>query len=130
MSIQQEKDKFKTSLEKNIQRFTTNTIGEQTIDYVVMAVRRNKIPVDGEVLATIMEYVRQGISDNYYNGIDRALGDIDQSLEVFLENTNPLVTTNSKPKSEGANQTTEAKVEPAPKEAPKKRGRPPKKKLD
>lgn len=130
MSIQQEKDKFKTLLEKIIQRFTTNTIGEQTIDYVVMAVRRNKIPVDGEVLATIMEYVRQGISDNYYNGIDRALGDIDKSLDVFLENTNPLATTNSKPKSEGANQTTEVKAEPAPKATPKKKGRPPKKKLD
>lgn len=130
MSIQQEKNKFKTLLEKIIQRFTTNTIGEQTIDYVVMAVRRNKIPVDGEVLATIMEYVRQGISDNYYNGIDRALGDIDKSLDVFLENTNPLATTNSKPKSEGVNQTTEVKTEQAPKEAPKKKGRPPKKKLD
>lgn len=91
--IQSQKLKFKTLVEKNIQRLVSRNIREHVVDFVVLYVRKNKIAVDGELLNQLLQIVQQGIDDGYYRNIDGVMGNMDKTIEEFIEETNPLAST-------------------------------------
>lgn len=99
-NIESLKTKFKTELEKNIQRMIFKSIREHMVDFTVLYIRKNKLAIDGEVLNQILTIAQQGIDDGYYRSIDSTMNKMDEAIEGFIEETNPTHITSSSKKEE------------------------------
>jgi len=87
------KDQLRTEIEKTFQRLITDQIKEQVVDFSVLWVQRNKLAVDRDSMAKVLDVVRIAIDDAYYKNIDVAMNLLDSKLQEFVDDANPLAPT-------------------------------------
>lgn len=87
------KDQLRTEIEKTFQRLITDQIKEQVVDFSVLWVQRNKLAVDRDSMAKVLDVVRIAIDDAYYKNIDVAMNMLEPKLQEFVDDANPLAPT-------------------------------------
>lgn len=83
-------NKLREKIERSFHNLLTNEVKEHLVDFVVLYVQRNKMPVDRDAMTQILEVVRIAIDDAFHQNIDRCMDGLAPALEEFVSDANPL----------------------------------------
>jgi len=106
--ITKAKRAFREALSRKLYMFTDNVLKEQVVDFTVLFLRKKNIRHTPEDLANILEVFKMAIEDSYMKNIDGLLNNIDKDVDKVLEDTNPLISTDSKKQPKSVQQTQAA----------------------
>ena len=85
-----DKDKLKNEIEREFNQMVNTDIKEDLVDFIVLYVRKNKLPVDRESMSIVLEVMRNAFGDVYFKHVDHMLDRLDGKINDFVDNIDPL----------------------------------------
>ena len=84
------RQKLETQIEKQLHNFVEEC-REHAVDYAVLAAKKKHRHLDREQMSIVLDLLKEGTSDGYFQGIDRFMKKLDAALTEYTDGEeNPL----------------------------------------